>query len=294
MPAADPAAQRQLTAAMSLGTDLIDAASRIAKALPLPPVDGLILPSAPAEAGKLAHFGVLVLADGSAGFFFTLLDHTLASLKREAGRPLHGRRALDLARGLDGGGAVERALALAAVNAVGHHLCRRAGYRPLGDTDPAAMLRLGAGDRVGMVGLFPPLLKRLAGADVTVVERDASLRNDAGGARFSADPAALRDCTKVLVTAATQINDSLDEVLAHCAGARRVAVVGPSAGAVPDALFRRGVDVVGSSLVEDLDELRRRLLHGQPWGSAVVKTVIERESYPGLTALLARAGGGQT
>jgi uncharacterized protein (DUF4213/DUF364 family) len=91
----------------------------------------------------------------------------------------------------------------------------------------------------------------------------------------------------VLVTGSTLMNDTLDGVLACCDKNARVALIGPTAACLPDPLFERGVDVVGSSTVLNLARLRPRLEMGESWGSAVTKYCICREDYPGIHHLLA-------
>jgi putative heavy-metal chelation protein len=49
----------------------------------------------------------------------------------------------------------------------------------------------------------------------------------------------------VLITGTTLVNDTLEHLLALCRPAARAVVVGPTVGLLPDALLRRGVDVLG-------------------------------------------------
>ena len=140
------------------------------------------------------------------------------------------------------------------------------------------------------MGLFRPLLPaRLAsGAEVVVIELKAELAGPRDGWRVALDPAELQRCDQVLATGTLVLNDTLDAVLAHCRGARRVAVVGPSAGGLPDALFARGVDYVGSSWIVDGRAWLDALAGGTPRSGLTRKVGIERSGYPGFEALLAR------
>ncbi len=82
------------------------------------------------------------------------------------------------------------------------------------------------------------------------------------------------------------MNASLETVLGHCGADAQVAVIGPTAGCVPDPLFRRGVDRVGASSVVDLELLLARARADEPWGDSVRKYVIGARDYPGYEALL--------
>ena len=126
------------------------------------------MPNRPATAGELdAEFCAIELDDGAFGLSYVLLGDTLASLVRAHGQgalPLAGADPLALAQRLQGGTEVERAIALAAINALTDSVWRRVGYEPphagnsLGDVD------LGPQDHLGMIGFFPPLVQRVAEA----------------------------------------------------------------------------------------------------------------------------------
>jgi uncharacterized protein (DUF4213/DUF364 family) len=141
-----------------------------------------------------------------------------------------------------------------------------------------------------MVGLFPPLVPRIlaSGARLTVVELRPDLAAEHDGWRVTLDPEALRACGKVLSTSTVLLNDTLDDVVARCAGARSFAIVGPGAGCLPDPLFARGVTLVGGAWVADRPALVDAIRTGSPWGASARKFAIARDGYPGLDALLGR------
>ena len=137
------------------------------------------------------------------------------------------------------------------------------------------------GDRVGMVGLFPPLLRiaRQARIELVVVEKDATLVAEHPELDITLDVTALRTCNKVLCTSTTVLNDTLDEVLANCTAAVHVGVVGPTAGFLPDPLFARGVHVLGGRTVADGGKLLERIKSGEPWGDATTRVCFRRDDY---------------
>jgi uncharacterized protein len=267
---------------------------RLQAALPLPRVAALHLPPPAADGTKDGEFGAIELEDGSMGLTFVLLGDTLATLRGGAGsntRSLLGRPAIEVARQYATMHGAERALGFAAVNALTRHLYDRAGFVPppaagsLGDLDPAP------GDQVGMVGLFPPLVPQVlaTGAALTVVELRADLAGARDGWTVTLDADALRRCNKILSTSTVLLNDTLDAMLARCAAATRVALIGPGAGCLPDALFARGVTLMGGSWIDDRAAFKRALSEGDRWGRFAPKFALRREHYPGFDALLERA-----
>ena len=276
----------------SCADETLNLLQRLAQGLPLPRVRALQLPAAaaPGAAADRGEFCAIELDGGAIGLSYALLDDALARLRAAGADPLAGADALAVAAQLRGAPGPQRAVGLAAANALARWFWDRAGWQPPAAADALGAIAPQPGGRIGMVGLFRPLLPaRLAsGAEVVVIELKAELAGPRDGWRVALDPAELQRCDQVLATGTLVLNDTLDAVLAHCRGARRVAVVGPSAGGLPDALFARGVDYVGSSWIVDGRAWLDALAGGTPRSGLTRKVGIERSGYPGFEALLAR------
>ena len=277
---------------MSVAAETLAALERAFAGRQPPVVRALHLPPA-SSAGKDAEFGALELDDGSLGLCYLLLDGTLDALGAgDAGANLAGADALALARTWVTGQGPQRALGFAAVNALTRHLFDRAGFVPPPASDSIGGLDPQPGEHVGMVGFFPPLVKQVTahGARLTVVELRAELAGERAGFRITLDARELRGCDEVLTTSTVLLNDTLDEILSHCVRARAVAMIGPGAGCLPDALFARGVTALGGSWIVDAHGVKQALAAGERWGVFARKFVLARDAYPGIDALLRRAG----
>ena len=68
-------------------------------------------------------------------------------------------------------------------------------------------------------------------------------------------------------------------------------MVGPSAGCLPDALFARGVTLLGGSWIRDRQGFIAALESGESRSEFAGKFVLTADNYPGFAALLARACG---
>lgn len=263
-------------------------AERIAVRLGSPRVRSLHLP--PPAGAKHAEFCALELDDGSIGFSYIQLEGTEAPLRERGGRGLPGLEAAALARGFAGADPVARALGFAAINALSQQLFARAGWAPSARGDSLGTLDPRPGEHIGMVGLFPPLLPAIerSGARLTVLELNRALVGAAASYRVTLDPAELASCDQVVSTCTVLLNDTLDDVLAACRGARRFTIVGPTASCVPDPLFARGVAALGGRRVADGERLLQAFGHGEKWGAYARKYVLAREDYPGIEQLMAR------
>ncbi len=257
---------------------------------PVPRVRALHLPPLPWNGSKDGEFGAVELDGGAVGLSYVLLGDTPAELERWRGPgegSLAGTDALALVRQWRDGEGVIRTVGYAALAALSRHLLDAAGIAPPSASDSIGGLDPQPGEHIGMVGYFPPLLKAItaSGARLTVVELRADLAGSHPGFEVTLDPAALRACDKVLSTSTVLLNDTLDSIVAHCARARQLVLIGPGAGILPDALFRRGVTAIGGSWIEDRAAFVAALSQGAPWGKTARKFLWRRGDYPGLAAL---------
>ena len=283
---------------MMIADETLSLLERALRGARVPRVAALHLPPAPWNGTREGEFGAIELDDGSLGLSYVLLGGTLTSLTGAPGAGLVGADALEVARYWAGTGAGDgaalRTLGFAAVNALTRHLFDRAGYAPPAATDSIGGLAPQAGEHVGMIGYFPPLVKRVTdcGARLTVLELRSDLAGPREGFRITLDARELADCDKVLSTSTVLLNDTLDTVLAHCAHARAFAMIGPGASCLPDALFARGVTLMGGVWIERPDAFKAALASGTPWGPHARKFAIARDGYPGIESLSARAAAG--
>jgi hypothetical protein len=277
--------------APSITTLYVALAERVAARLRHPRVRALHLPPARSATAKDAEFLAVELEGGSLGFSY-VANGAAAPLTHDGpdASAVVGADAAALARGYAGSDPVSRALGFATINALTQQLFARASWTPpdagdsLGDLEPAA------GEHIGMIGLFPPLVARVgeARARLTVLELKPELAGVHEHYRVTLDPADLATCDKIVSTCTVMLNDTLDAVLAACRHARRFAIVGPTAGCFPDPLFARGVDSIGGRRVVDVQGFRDAFLRGEKWGAFAAKYVIARSEYPGVDRLLER------
>ena len=235
---------------------------------PVPRVKALHLPPLPWNGSNDGEFGALELEDGSLGLSYVLLDGSLGALANGgAAVELPGADAMDIAAGWLGGHAAARTLGFAAVNALSRHVLDRMGLVPPDAPDSIGGLDPQPGEHIGMVGLFPPLVRQVTarGARLTVLELRADLAGDHAGFTLTLDPKDLNACDKVLCTSTVLLNHTLDAVLANCRKARHMALIGPGAGCLPGELFKAGVTTLGGTWIIDASGFKQALNQGQPW-----------------------------
>jgi uncharacterized protein len=258
----------------------------------LPRIRALHLPPPMSPKNRDANKGefcALELDDGSLGLSYVLLDDTLERLRAgTADFDLAGADALTVARAYATNTGMRKTLGFAAANALTRCLYDRAGFVPPASTDSIGQMNPQADEHIGMIGLFKPLLGRIlaSGARLTVVELNPELASAQDGYVVTLDPAAIAQCDKVVSTSTLLLNDTLDRMLDACRNARWFAMVGPSAGCLPDALFARGVTLFGGNWITESVGFVDALQRGESTSSCARKSSLMPESYPGVTALL--------
>jgi uncharacterized protein len=276
---------------MSFATDILSQLEQLATRAALPRVKALHIPPDPAPGEPRGEFCALELDDGSLGLSYVLLDDTLARVRDSSpSLGLAGADALQLARRFVTAQGAEKTIGFAVVNALTRWLFDRAGYRPDASIDSLGALDPQPGEHIGMIGLFTPLLPRVlaSGAQLTVIELKAHLAGVREGYRVTLDADELRHCDKVVSTGTLVLNDTLDEMLARCTHARWVALIGPSMGCLPDALFARGVTLIGGSWVLDGPAYVDALRQGVQRKGLAQKVAVTRDAWPGFESLLGR------
>lgn len=268
----------------------------IARRWPTSRVRRLHVPRRSPDAGQHdAEFCAIELEDGAFGLSYVLLGNTLQALITAHGSPddapLAGADPMALARHLAGGSEVQRAIALAAVNAMTDSVWRRTGYEPSPAGNSLGDVALGPDDHLGMIGFFPPLVQRVAeaGGRLSVVEMNTDMV-ERQRARYpqitiGLDRRLLATCNTVVGTSTMLLNDTLDDMLAAAPQATHFAVIGPSAGLWPDPLFARGVTLLGGTRVTDPQGFADAMGAGESWSAATRKFVIARDGWPGWRAI---------
>ena len=225
-----------------------------------------------AQAGALSirravlgiFFTGVELSDGSGGLCATPIKGipqavccpSSAGAMPAPGR-LVGRPAVEILADLDRPQDLRRALAIATLNALVETLWRRDGPPPDAEVlecDAFDALTIAPGQRVVLVGAFPPYLRELRhrGQPFSVLERDpATLKADELQFYVPSERAAdvLPGADLMIATGTTLLNGSLDGLLCLLAPQARAAVIGPTAVLVAGPYRQWGVVVVGGTRV---------------------------------------------
>ena len=274
---------------MSIKDELLSLVESVAESTELPLIDWVFIPEPDPGPGRHTEFGVVTLQDGSAGLYYAWLGVSQKGMgSRYEPKEFIGRHPIELARYFAGDDEADCSLGLAAINAITRYIYRKADFSPQDAPDSMGLLDITAGDHIGMVGYFPSLVRRLKnqGIKLTVIEKKPQFHKQQENFTVTADPAMLGHCNKVIITASTLLNNSIDDVLAYSGRAERRVIIGPTAGFFPDPLFARGISAIGGSEIRSAEQARQRLSTNQGLGESARKFLISEPEYPGLEQVM--------
>ena len=281
---------------MTIANDFLNMVEGISRKITLPQIREVRVARSSGESQPSSKFGAVVLADGTVGLTYMGLDKALLDIqpKVKSGEFI-GSSPTDVAFLYGSEVGWKRALGMAAINAISQYVLRNGDILFAEMVDTLDLLDLTEDDHVGLVGYFPPLVNQLLPLNIplTVLELDEKWLQHEGEFEVTLDPIRIAQCNKVLCTATTLINQTLESVLPHCAEAERVVLIGPTAGCLPDPLFARGIDRIGGCQVLDAARFIKLWSTHQRWRQATRRYVINKENYPGFDSLLGRMEEGK-
>ncbi|MHA1649324.1 MAG: Rossmann-like domain-containing protein [Candidatus Helarchaeota archaeon] len=148
---------------------------------------------------------------------------------------------------------LERVIGISVLNAVSQHILNQTQekYQIIFDTDPLDHISFRETDLVVMIGYIGAFLPKLQGKVKNIAVIDDRLRdiNLIRTKEYIKSPEStqeyLRAADIALITGSSLATATLETLLGWIQNAREVAVVGPSAGFIPEPLFSRGVSIVG-------------------------------------------------
>ncbi len=276
---------------MDIAGDYLELVETVSRHLALPEVASVHVAPYREDPQKSSKFGALVLRDGTVGLTYTGLDDALLALQDpDLYQPLVGNSPLRAARLFAGAQAWQRSLGLAAINAISQYAFKRCRYLLPEAGDTIERLRLQAGDHVGMVGYFPPLVAsiRARALPLTVIELDPQWWCREHDFEVTEDTTRLRRCSKVVCTGTVLVNHTADAVLQQCSSAQTVMLAGPTVGCLPDPLFARGVTLVGGCAVTETPAFLERWRSQTKWREATRRYTLDRR-FPGSIEMLSAA-----
>jgi uncharacterized protein (DUF4213/DUF364 family) len=129
-------------------------------------------------------------------------------------------------------------------------------YQVIKDKDGFDLLEIQPKETVSLIGAFGPYIRRLKmmGNPFFIIERNPQTLRLDEMKYFRSDSemaTTLKNSDDVIITGTAIVNHTIDTVLSHIASNKRTAIIGPTASLIPDAFYRRGLDIMAGVRIMD-------------------------------------------
>ena len=276
---------------MDLTREFLNLIELISNKFEIPLVDKIYIPNHKdiTNDQKKANFGAIKLKGGSTGIFFIGLNKEFHEITKKTDlKVLKKEDPIGLASKFNSKSLFERTIGLGTINAISHYLFMRSNFQFTPSKHIINDINIQYHDVIGMVGYFPPLVKKIdsMGNKLIVVELKEELIKKRSNWEITLDASKLAEYNKIICTSTTLINDTLDNILDYTRDAESFALIGPTAGFIPDPIFQKKVDLVGGSVVCNSELFFNRIIQGERWGDSVLKFLMTKDTYPGIQNLI--------
>jgi uncharacterized protein (DUF4213/DUF364 family) len=210
------------------------------------------------------------LSNGAGGVCFTPIKEIPHAVccPSSAGRAFdpvktQGMKAKDLLKALSSEEPIKKAVAIATLNALSvscWELGITGNYTIEMNKDAQDAIMMPIETSVAVVGAFVPILKTLTqrGGKWWVIEQDSkTLKGEEIKHYVPAKESEeiIKRANVLIITGVTLANNTLKSILSLARPETEIAVIGPTAGLLPEPLFKRGVSLIGGVWVKKPNEL---------------------------------------
>jgi uncharacterized protein (DUF4213/DUF364 family) len=165
---------------------------------------------------------------------------------------------------------LKSAIGIAALNALSQWIVE-SGYQRehevVKDRDGFDLLDIQTCETVSLVGAFGPYIKRLKamGNPFYIIEKNRQTLRPDEIKHFKPESemkTAIEKSQVVISTGTAIVNHTFDSILSMINNGKRAAVIGPTASLIPDAFFRKGINVMAGVRITDPAQMLKILKQG--------------------------------
>ncbi len=217
------------------------------------------------------------LSNGHAGVAFTPIGEipeavccpTTAARMPQAGS-LEGRPASEIIQYATDKNVIKSAIGVATLNALSQSIMEsseRVDYQMVKDMDGFDLLKIQPHETVSLIGAFGPYIKRLKmmGNPFYIIEKHPQTLRPDEMKYFKPEKemaSALEKSGVVVLTGTSIVNHTIDPILHLIKNGKRAGIIGPTASMIPDAFFKRGIQVIAGVRISNPDLMLKILKQG--------------------------------
>ena len=215
-------------------------------------------------------FSGVKLSNGAGGVCFTPIKDIPQAVccPSSAGRifdpfKLKGMKVKDVLKEIPSKEPIKTAVGIATLNALSTTCWEQeveTRYTIRMNRDAQEVIRMPRTKSVAVIGAFVPILRTLKqrGGRWWVIEQDSKTLKEDELPYYIPEAQSddiIRQADVLIITGVTLVNQTFEGIINSAGSGTEIAVIGPTASFLPDALFQRGVRIVGGVWVKKPDEL---------------------------------------
>ncbi|MGB9628215.1 MAG: Rossmann-like domain-containing protein [Thermodesulfobacteriota bacterium] len=140
-------------------------------------------------------------------------------------------------------------------------------YQITKDEDGFDLLKVEPHETVSLIGAFGPYIRRLKimGNPFFVIEKNPQTLRPDEIKHFKPESemrSAFEKSKVLIITGTAIVNHTIDSILSLIKNDIRTAIIGPTASMIPDAFFKRGVNIMAGVKITDSDRMIKILKQG--------------------------------
>jgi uncharacterized protein (DUF4213/DUF364 family) len=206
------------------------------------------------------------LSTGHAGVAFTPIGEipeavccpTTAARMPQAGN-LEGSPVSEILKYALDPNVLKSAIGVATLNALSQLVIESeesAGYQITKDADGFDLLEIQPRETVSLIGAFGPYIRRLKmmGNPFFIIEKNPQTLRPDEMKYYKSDSemaTTLKNSDDIIITGTAIVNHTIDTILSYITSNKRTAIIGPTASLIPDAFYRRGLDIMAGVRIMD-------------------------------------------
>lgn len=165
---------------------------------------------------------------------------------------------------------LKSAIGVATLNALSQWIVESGNereYEVVKDKDGFDLLNIQPYETVSLVGAFTPYIKRLKamGNPFFIIEKNRQTLRPDEMKYFKPESemkTAIEKSQVVMITGTAIVNHTIDAVLSWISNGKRAGIIGPTASMIPDAFFKKGIDVMAGVRILNPDLMLKILKQG--------------------------------
>ncbi|MHA1894013.1 MAG: Rossmann-like domain-containing protein [Candidatus Helarchaeota archaeon] len=159
---------------------------------------------------------------------------------------------------------IYKSIGIAAINALSQFILEKNKYNLRFDIDIISYMNFQESDKCGMVGNIEPIVNQIHNKvrKLVIIEDNVRRWKVPENVEIFQDSSHLGNINKLILSGSSILFNDFDNILNRYKNIEKIAIIGPSMGAIPEPFFENGVSVIGGIKILNPQLLHQRVMEG--------------------------------